>query len=251
MPKWYWKKKKIDSETQYIKKIQVYTCILHRINKQENFEQYHQDENCSSEDSTSTYSENLTHIDSITIFWLNCHQKWKWLWKKKIEHYWILLFKIFLQNETQNNTSKNDLSFKSSCQEIYSLKNKKMTQENQRKTHKRVKKYHYKTVEICEETDIVFTRCRCCKQLFPSTLEFFIKESHKWEKRTIQPLCRRCNREIWKWYRELYKSRKSEHAEINPAEAKQTELFDENESVESKLDRILSFLWLNKWTCKK
>ena len=47
MPKWYWKKKKIDSETQYIKKIQVSTCILHRINKQENYEQYHPDENCS------------------------------------------------------------------------------------------------------------------------------------------------------------------------------------------------------------
>ena len=110
-------------------------------------------------------------------------------------------------------------------------------------------KYHFKTIEICEETDVVFTRCRMCKELHPSTLEYFVKETHKWAKRTIQPICRKCACELQREYKQAYKERKAEQKEVQtkPIETKQETLFDENETVESKLDRILSFLWLNKW----
>ena len=119
----------------------------------------------------------------------------------------------------------------------------------EKKRIRSVWKYHFKTIEICEETDVVFTRCRMCKELHPSTLEYFVKETHKWAKRTIQPICRKCACELQREYKQAYKERKTEQKEVqtNPIETKQETLFDEKESVESKLDRILSFLWLNKW----
>ena len=119
----------------------------------------------------------------------------------------------------------------------------------EKKRIRSVWKYHFKTIEICEETDVVFTRCRMCKELHPSTLEYFVKETHKWARRTIQPICRKCACELQREYKQAYKERKAEQKEVQtkPIETKQETLFDENETVESKLDRILSFLWLNKW----
>ena len=125
----------------------------------------------------------------------------------------------------------------------------------EKKRIRSVWKYHFKTIEICEETDVVFTKCRMCKELFPSTLEFFVKETHKWARRTIQPICRKCACQLQREYKQAYKERKEEQKEeVAPKKIEspvQTTLFDENESVESKLDRILSFLWLNKWQYKK
>lgn len=92
-----------------------------------------------------------------------------------------------------------------------------------------------------------------CKELHPSTLEFFVKETHKWARRTIQPICRKCACQLQREYKQAYKERKEWYIPMKKIENPvQATLFDENESVESKLDRILSFLWLNnKWTYKK
>lgn len=130
-----------------------------RINRPESFEQYHQDENYSSEDSISTYSESWMLIDSTTIYWPNYHQIWKWLWKKKIERFLKLLFKIFLHNEMQNNSSKNDLSFKSSCLDLYSVRNNQNDNTREKKNQKCVK--------ISLQNYRNLWRNRCCVHKMP------------------------------------------------------------------------------------
>lgn len=118
-------------------------------------------------------------------------------------------------------------------------------------------KYHYDTVKICRETDVIFTRCRVCKNLFPSTLEYFRKDKSNSE-RLIQPICRKCSCEKERQYNATVREEKRfEQKPIQNVE--QRELFDwkiftkesDEETVESKVDRILAFLWLTKWTFKK
>ena len=122
-------------------------------------------------------------------------------------------------------------------------------------------KYHFDTVKICRETDVIFTRCRVCKQLFPSTLEYFRKDKSDSAQRMIQPLCKKCWREkeaIKREQKKIIEREINEQPQIKNVEQK--ELFDwkmftkndfEEETVESKVDRILSFLWLNRWQFKK
>jgi hypothetical protein len=122
-------------------------------------------------------------------------------------------------------------------------------------------KYHYDTVKICRETDVIFTRCRVCKQLYPSTLEYFRKDKSEEAQRLIQPLCKKCWREKDAIKREQQKLRELQiEVEDQPTNFEERSLFDwkiftkeseEEETVESKVDRILAFLWLTKWTCKK
>ena len=120
-------------------------------------------------------------------------------------------------------------------------------------------KYHYDTVKICRETDMIFTRCRVCKQFFPSTTEYFRKDKSDDAQRLIQPLCKKCWREKEAIKRQLLREKKmNEEKEIKNVEAHslfEWKMFTKNdfaeETVESKVDRILSFLWLNKWQFKK
>ncbi len=85
-----------------------------------------------------------------------------------------------------------------------------------------------------------------CKELFPSTLEYFPKDTKKDAKRTIQPICRKCACQLQREYNQAYRNNKKEAEQKqvekiieNPV---QTTLFDEEESVESKLDRIMKYL---------
>lgn len=123
----------------------------------------------------------------------------------------------------------------------------KMKQEKKR--IRSVWKYHFENVKICVETDVVFTRCRVCKELKPSNLEYFRKDSDPNAQRLIQPLCVECARQMEKAKR--YKKPEEIEKPINHVEQK--ELFEnvQEETIESKVDRILSFLWLNKWKYKK
>lgn len=232
-----------------MKKTNQYSYSLLTNNKQGNCEQSVRNKNCSSEDSTSIYSENWMLIDSTIFFWSNCRKKWKWLWKKKTEQFLKRLLTGSLWDEIKL-IAQNDLIVKSSCQELYSLKNNQMLQEKKR--IRSVWKYHFKQITICEETDVVFTRCRICKELFPSTLEYFAKDTHKDAKRTIQPICRKCACQLQREYNQTYRNNKKEQeAEQKFVEKKiespiQATLFDEDESVESKLDKIMKYLWIKK-----
>lgn len=130
----------------------------------------------------------------------------------------------------------------------------------EKKRIRSVWKYHFENVRICVETDVVFTRCRVCKEYKPSNLEYFRKDPDKNAQRLIQPICRECAKKLEREQREYEKIQKIESEKpINHVEQK--ELFDwkvftkeeseSNDTLESKVDRILSFLWLNKWTYKK
>lgn len=113
-------------------------------------------------------------------------------------------------------------------------------------------KYHYDTVKICVETDVICTRCRICWELKPSTLDYFRKDPTPNAQRLIQPLCNSCAREMEKKVRARERERNQSKMELVQDAIKHVEeqpLIEE--SVESKIDRILSFLWLNKWTSKK
>ena len=131
-------------------------------------------------------------------------------------------------------------------------------------------KYHYDTVKICRETDVIFTRCRVCKNLFPSTLEYFRKDTTKDSQRMIQPLCIKCARELEKQERARAKEKERELTREAVHEivenwkkldekrriknVEQKELFDwkiftkeeseSNETLESKINKIFNFLWL-------
>ena len=132
--------------------------------------------------------------------------------------------------------------------------------QQEKKRIRSVWKYHFENVRICVETDVIYTRCRICKEYKPSNLEYFRKDPDKNAQRLIQPICRECAKKLEREQREYEKIQKIESEKpINHVEQK--ELFDwkvftkeeseSNDTLESKVDRILSFLWLNKWTYKK
>lgn len=131
----------------------------------------------------------------------------------------------------------------------------------EKKRIRSVWKYHFENVKICVETDVVFTRCRVCKELKPSSLEFFRKDADKDAQRLIQPLCIKCARKMEKESRENQKMFTAEVEDQKPiSNIEQKELFDwkiftkedvQKETLESKIDKIFNFLWLNKWAYKK
>lgn len=132
----------------------------------------------------------------------------------------------------------------------------------EKKRIRSVWKYHFEDVKICCETDVIFTRCRVCKELKPSNLEYFRKDTNKNAQRMIQPLCNECAREMEREQRQYEKQRKAESEPITAEQVKavceelkhveQKELFDENvfwirvkeETLESKINKIFNFLWL-------
>lgn len=101
-----------------------------------------------------------------------------------------------------------------------------------------VRAYHYDTVQICRETDVIYTRCRVCKEYKPSDLKHFMKETHSWKKREIAPLCRECHKKI---------AAERKQQKEQPIKIEAHTLFEEdvnNDSLETKLDRLLSYLWI-------
>ena len=86
----------------------------------------------------------------------------------------------------------------------------------QNKRIRNVRRYHYDMVKICRETDVIFTRCRECKQLYPSTLEYFRKDSDKDAQLLIQPVCRKCATEKEKAYKQKIKEAKRIAEEQKP-----------------------------------
>ena len=95
----------------------------------------------------------------------------------------------------------------------------------EKKRIRSVWKYHFENVKICVETDVVFTRCRICKELKPSNLEYFRKDADKDAQRLIQPLCLECARKLEKQQRQFEKENKIE-AEKSITNVEQKELFD-------------------------
>ena len=118
----------------------------------------------------------------------------------------------------------------------------------EKKRIRSVWKYHFENVKVCVETDVIFTRCRICKQLKPSNLEYFRKDSDPTAQRLIQPLCKECWCRLDKEKREI---KKNEQKPITNIEQKDLFQSTEEETLETKVDRILSFLWLNRWQYKK
>lgn len=96
------------------------------------------------------------------------------------------------------------------------------------------KKYHYDMIQICRETDRVYTKCRICWEWKPSDLKNFAKETHAHKKRDIQPLCRAC-------LKEQQKERNRKSREEKPVNVEAHSLFEE-ETVESKIDKVIAFL---------
>lgn len=121
--------------------------------------------------------------------------------------------------------------------------------QQEKKRIRSVWKYHFENVRICCETDVIYTRCRICKEYKPSNLKYFRKDSDPNAQRLIQPLCLECARQMEKAKR--YK-KVEEEKPINHVEQK--ELFDwkvftkkeseSNDTLESKINKIFNFLWL-------
>jgi len=124
--------------------------------------------------------------------------------------------------------------------------------QQEKKRIRSVWKYHFENVRICVETDVIYTRCRICKEYKPSNLEYFRKDPDKNAQRLIQPICRECAKKLEREQREYEKIQKIESEKpINHVEQKDLFADTKEDSLESKVDKILSFLWLNKWTYKK
>lgn len=119
----------------------------------------------------------------------------------------------------------------------------------EKKRIRSVWKYHFENVRICCETDVIYTRCRICKEYKPSNLKYFRKDSDPNAQRLIQPLCLECARQM-----EKAKRYKKVEAEKPITNVEQKELFDwkvftkkeseSNETLESKINKIFNFLWL-------
>lgn len=121
--------------------------------------------------------------------------------------------------------------------------------QQEKKRIRSVWKYHFENVRICCETDVIYTRCRICKEYKPSNLKYFRKDSDPNAQRLIQPLCLECARQMEKAKR--YKKVEAEKPITNVG---QKELFDwkvftkkeseSNDTLESKINKIFNFLWL-------
>jgi hypothetical protein len=104
-------------------------------------------------------------------------------------------------------------------------------------------------VKICNETDQVFTRCYCCGEFKPATIEYFRKEARPDRDRDFRPLCKKCANEQ---LREYLKDRKHKEEmekmekmkEISKETVYSDPLFnDKNISpMEEKLDKLLAYL---------
>ena len=111
---------------------------------------------------------------------------------------------------------------------------------------KKVKKYHYHYEKICDETDVIYTRCYMCGELKPSGTKYFRKDKAPQRERDFRPLCKECAN---KGLREYLKNREyqremEEMKEVSKDTIQVNQLFDEEETVESKLDKLLAYLWL-------
>ena len=113
---------------------------------------------------------------------------------------------------------------------------------------KRVQKYTYSMVKICNETDQVFTRCYSCGEYKPATTEYFRKEANPDRDRDFRPLCKKCANEH---LREYLKDRKHKEEMEKMVEVKtvHSEPLIKNEkkedkNLESKIQKILDYLWL-------
>jgi len=121
-----------------------------------------------------------------------------------------------------------------------------MTQE---KKYSRNYKYNYLKAVLCEQSDKVFRKCYTCQQWKPLDNDNYLRNEREVMWFTFQ--CKDCRNAYKKQRKEFIKEQiKEQQKEIKPENVKQEPIF-EDDSVESKLDRILSYLWLNKWAFKK
>lgn len=124
------------------------------------------------------------------------------------------------------------------------------------RSYKRTRKYHYDMVQICRETDQVFTRCYMCWEWKPSTRQFFKAEWNKNKERDIRPICKECTNLQQKEYKSKVKQRQEEII-VTPETVKQNSFIEYLAEIESqekkekektlewKVQKILDFLWLS------
>lgn len=117
---------------------------------------------------------------------------------------------------------------------------------------KRVQKYHYSMVKICNETDQVFTRCYKCGEWKPSTSEYFRKENAPDRDRDIRPLCKKCANENLREYLKDRKHREEMERmiQITKESIQANPLIEEKKDnklewdLRSRLEKFLDSLWL-------
>ena len=112
---------------------------------------------------------------------------------------------------------------------------------------KKVQKYHYKMVKICEETDKVFTRCYSCGEWKESGTENFRKEASPDRDRDFRPLCKKCaNAQLKEYMHNRKKQKELEKMKYISTETIHSEPLiketKEEKSLESKIQRILDYL---------
>lgn len=112
--------------------------------------------------------------------------------------------------------------------------------------------YHYYDEVLCKETDVVYSKCRICWEYKPRT--DFRKDSKAPSE--YSPVCKICARAYEKRIKD---QRKEQEKQPTPIDAVAMHLFNKedvevkkDDTLETKVDRILYFLWLtNKWKFKK
>jgi hypothetical protein len=112
---------------------------------------------------------------------------------------------------------------------------------------KKCKKYTYKMVKICNETDVVFTRCYKCGELKPSTTEYFRKEASPTRDRDFRPLCKDCANENLREYLKKKKNEKEMEKmermkEISKENIHANPLIEKEPDLRSRLERFLDSL---------
>lgn len=119
----------------------------------------------------------------------------------------------------------------------------------EKKYTKQTWKYHYSLVKICDEIDTIYRCCYTCKQVKPLDLNHFCKNSN--DVMWFMTQCKECRNNYKRERKAILEAEamKQEHEhdhveQKDTSKLKQTSLFDENDSTETKLNKILAYLWL-------
>lgn len=104
-------------------------------------------------------------------------------------------------------------------------------------------KHHYLNEVICKETDIIYRRCYTCREYKPLDKEHFQVNSS--EKMWFMFQCKNCRNE---YKQELAKQKAKKEVEamkeVEAKNQKQHSLFEASDTLETKLNKVLAYLWI-------
>lgn len=104
-------------------------------------------------------------------------------------------------------------------------------------------KKHYVDVCICKETDLIYRKCYTCLECKPLDREHFNVDSH--DKQGFMAQCKDCRNNYKRERKEIVeKEKQAKTQQKAPKEFKEKSLFEESDSTETKLNKILAYLWL-------